>query len=115
MVIDIVISSKKRDSLSLQMDQTRASHSFDPDSDLSESGFLDLITISLTLLYFVNEWMFLSIFVIRTKYKELHDLRGHSFGFSSSKSISASISMLEQLKKMGVDASFFGSLYESGT
>ena len=29
----------------------RASHSFDPDRDSSESGFLDLITISITPLY----------------------------------------------------------------
>ena len=33
------------------MDQTRALHSFDPDRDSSESGFLDLITISTTLFY----------------------------------------------------------------
>ena len=31
------------------MDQTRASDSFDPDHDSSESGFLDLITISITI------------------------------------------------------------------
>ena len=54
-VIGILISSKKRDSLSLRMDQTRASHLFDPDRDLSESGFLDLITIPITLLYFVTK------------------------------------------------------------
>ena len=45
-VIDIVISSKNQDSLLLQMDQTRASHLFDPDRDSSESSFPDLITIS---------------------------------------------------------------------
>ena len=50
-VIDIVISSKKRDSFLLRMVQTRASHSFDPERDSSESGFLDLVTISITLLY----------------------------------------------------------------
>ncbi|XP_060561634.1 uncharacterized protein LOC132721365 [Ruditapes philippinarum] len=51
----------------------------------------------------------------KLKYKELHDLRGHTFGYSSGKSISASICMLEQLKKLGFNASFFGNLYESGS
>ena len=54
MVIDIVINFKKWDSLSLRMDQTRASHSFDPNRDFSESGFLDLITISMTLLFQIS-------------------------------------------------------------
>ena len=46
--IHVLISSKKRESLSLRIDQIRASHSFDPDSDSRESGFLELITISMT-------------------------------------------------------------------
>ena len=50
-VIDIVIRSKNRDLLSLRTDQTRALHSFDPDHDSSEPGFLDLITVSVTFLY----------------------------------------------------------------
>ena len=45
MVIDIVISSKKGNSISLRWDQNRASHSFDPDHESSEYGFLELITI----------------------------------------------------------------------
>jgi len=49
----------------------------------------------------------------RSKYKELHDLRGHSLGFSSPKSLSGSVSVLDQLKKLGFDASFFGNHYES--
>ena len=43
--IHVVICSKKRDSLSSRRDQTRASHSFDPDR---ESGFLDLLIILIT-------------------------------------------------------------------
>ncbi|XP_053374947.1 uncharacterized protein LOC123533623 [Mercenaria mercenaria] len=51
----------------------------------------------------------------KLKYKELHDLRGHTFGFSSRNSVSGSVVMLEQLKKLGQDASFFGKVYESGS
>lgn len=50
-----------------------------------------------------------------SKYKELIDLRGHTLGFSSKNSVSASIAMLEHLKKQGFDASFFAHLYESGS
>ena len=49
-VSDIVISFKKRDSLSLRMDLNRASYSFDPNRDSNKSSFLDLINISITLL-----------------------------------------------------------------
>ena len=46
MVIHIVISSKKKAKFALV-----AENSFDPDSDSNESGFRDLLTISITLLY----------------------------------------------------------------
>ncbi|KAL4224358.1 hypothetical protein ACF0H5_017812 [Mactra antiquata] len=51
----------------------------------------------------------------KSKYKDLIDLRGHTFGFSSGKSLSASHVVLAHLKKLGFDASFFGSTYESGS
>lgn len=51
----------------------------------------------------------------KSKYKELIDLRGHTYGFSSMNSISSSTAMLDQLKKSGFDASFFAHMYESGS
>ena len=51
-VIDTVISSKNQDSLLLWTYQTHASHMFDPDRYLNESGFLDVITISKPLLFY---------------------------------------------------------------
>lgn len=51
----------------------------------------------------------------KLKYKEIHDLRGHTFGFSSGSSVSASVAMLEYLKKNGFDASFFGHVFETGS
>ena len=53
-IIDIIISSKKRDSLSLLSDQTCALHAFDPDHDSCESDFLELITISIILFFWCN-------------------------------------------------------------
>lgn len=49
------------------------------------------------------------------KYKELHDLRGHSFGFASEKSFSCCAVVLDHLKKLGFDASFWGNCHETGS
>ena len=49
-VIDIEIRFKKWGLLSLRMKQTRTLHLFDPDRDSSDYDFLDIITISITLL-----------------------------------------------------------------
>ena len=54
-VIHIIISSKKRDSLSWCL------HSFGPDRDWSESGFPEQITISITLLHY--DWTHQIIFL----------------------------------------------------
>ena len=50
----------------------------------------------------------------RSKYKELHDLRGHSLAFSSQKSVSSAMIVLGTLKKMGFNSSFFSNLQETG-
>ena len=63
-VIDIVISSKKL-GFALVADRsnlTRASHLFDPNCDSSESDFLDLITISINILF----W--LGLVIVRANY-----------------------------------------------
>ncbi|XP_052228447.1 uncharacterized protein LOC127842769 isoform X2 [Dreissena polymorpha] len=51
----------------------------------------------------------------KLKYKDMHDLRGHSLGFAGSKSISSCLAVLDYLKKQGFDVSFFGSTFECGS
>lgn len=51
----------------------------------------------------------------KSKYKELHDLRGHSLAFSSQKSVSSAMIVLGTLKKMGFNSSFFSNLQETGS
>ncbi|WAR01314.1 hypothetical protein MAR_007872 [Mya arenaria] len=51
----------------------------------------------------------------KSKYKELHDLRGHILGFTDKSSLSSCVSVLDYLKKQGADASFFSDTYLSGS
>ncbi|KAJ8311993.1 hypothetical protein KUTeg_009366 [Tegillarca granosa] len=49
------------------------------------------------------------------KYKELHDLRGHTFAYNDPMSMSGTLVMLSELKKMGFNATFFGNVFQSGS
>lgn len=51
----------------------------------------------------------------KLKYKDLHDIRGHSLAFSSQKSPSSAMMVLGTLKKMGFNSSFFSNLQETGS
>ena len=51
----------------------------------------------------------------RSKYTTFSDLRGHSFAYNGPDSLSGSLMVLAELKKLGYNASFFGNLMHSGT
>ena len=61
------------------------------------------------------DYLLCIFFYFRQKYKELHDIRGHSLAFSSQKSPSSAMMVLGTLKKMGFNSSFFSNLQETGT
>ncbi|XP_060071005.1 uncharacterized protein LOC132550920 [Ylistrum balloti] len=48
-------------------------------------------------------------------YKEVHDLRGHSFAYVDETSLSGCLVVLQELKKMGFNSSFFGNVLQSGS
>ncbi|XP_033747530.1 uncharacterized protein LOC117332650 [Pecten maximus] len=49
------------------------------------------------------------------EYKEVHDLRGHSFAYVDEASLSGCLVVLQELKKMGFNSSFFGNVLRSGS
>ncbi|XP_046546591.1 uncharacterized protein LOC124256660 [Haliotis rubra] len=50
-----------------------------------------------------------------TKYKTLHDLKGSRWAYNDSISLSGNIIVLAELKRLGVNASFFGNVIQSGS
>ncbi|KAL3858264.1 hypothetical protein ACJMK2_012860 [Sinanodonta woodiana] len=50
-----------------------------------------------------------------TKYKEFYDLRGHKWAYNKDSSLSGNLIVLEHLKKMGFNSSFFGNILLSGS
>ncbi|XP_067651299.1 probable phosphite transport system-binding protein PtxB [Haliotis asinina] len=48
------------------------------------------------------------------KYKTLHDLKGSRWAYNDSISLSGNIIVLAELKRLGVNASFFGNVIQSG-
>ncbi|XP_014672227.1 PREDICTED: uncharacterized protein LOC106812770 [Priapulus caudatus] len=49
------------------------------------------------------------------KIKKFDDLRGHTWAYNDSESLSGNIQVLKQLKSMGENASFFGHIVETGS
>ena len=47
-------------------------------------------------------------------YKELVDLRGHRWATVDKESLSGKSTMLNEVKKIGYNASFFGNIVSSG-
>jgi len=47
-------------------------------------------------------------------YKELSDLRGHCWATVNKESLSGKSTMLNEVKKIGYNASFFGNIVSSG-
>jgi hypothetical protein len=50
----------------------------------------------------------------RSKYKEFADLRGHRWAVNDGDSLSGNVSMLSEVKSMGFNANFFGTMLHSG-
>lgn len=50
-----------------------------------------------------------------SEFKEFHDLRGHSFAYDNEDSLSGCLVVLQELKKMGFNSSFFGNILKSGS
>ncbi|KAK3595763.1 hypothetical protein CHS0354_025395 [Potamilus streckersoni] len=50
-----------------------------------------------------------------TKYKEFYDLRGHKWAYDKENSLSGNLIVLDHLKKMGFNSTFFGNILVSGS
>ncbi|KAK3083643.1 hypothetical protein FSP39_000684 [Pinctada imbricata] len=51
----------------------------------------------------------------RSKYVSFTDLKGHSFTYNGTDSLSGSLVVLKELKKLGYNSNFFGNLIHSGS